>query len=137
MIRSPSRALVAPLFALALASAACGSEVASRTEAVSLGASVACDGDDPEGFCDDCNPCTVDANCTPCSELPRDERDMHRCTPDDELPPFCAGKRGCVHLPVSTPPRQINDCFPVDGDPDLHPGVCRSGTCVENDTGGA
>ena len=93
----------------------------------------ACDGEAPASFCDDCNPCTVDANCTPCSTLPPAERDIRHCTMDDELPPFCEGRTGCAHVPRTTPASQINDCFPVAGDPDLHAGACQAGVCVEND----
>ncbi len=96
----------------------------------------ACDGASAENFCDDCNPCTADANCTPCSALPLEDRDLHHCTMDDELPPFCAGRTGCVHVaPPTTPPQQINDCFPVAGDPDsCNAGACQAGVCVENDS---
>ncbi|APR87786.1 hypothetical protein A7982_13135 [Minicystis rosea] len=93
----------------------------------------ACNGDAVESFCDDCNPCTVDANCTPCSALPAEERDLRHCTMDEDLPPFCAGHTGCVHLPLTTPAFQINACFPVANDPDLHAGACQAGVCVEND----
>jgi len=58
---------------------------------------------------------------------------MRRCTADDELPPFCAGRTGCVHAPLTTPEEQSNDCFPVAGDPDLHAGACLSGVCVDNE----
>ncbi len=91
-------------------------------------------GDDPASFCDDQNPCTADANCTPCSALPRAQRDMYHCTPDGELPPFCAGKTGCVHVDLTTPADQRNDCFPVAGAGELRAGVCRAGMCVDDPT---
>ncbi len=90
-----------------------------------------CASDEPAGFCDDCNPCTADANCTPCSALPRAERDMYHCTPDDEVPAFCAGHTGCVHVPLATATEQSNSCFPVADDADLHSGACRAGVCVD------
>ncbi len=90
-------------------------------------------GDDPANFCDDENPCTDDANCTPCSTLPAAERDIYHCTADDELPAFCAGKTGCVHVAWSDPPGQVDGCFPVAGAAEPHPGMCRVGRCVEND----
>src|SRR5512140_1906107 len=71
----------------------------------------ALDPEDPRTFCDDQNPCTEKANCTPCSALPPEQRDMDHCTPDAELPPFCEGRSGCVHVPRTTPAGQINDCF--------------------------
>lgn len=92
----------------------------------------ACAGDDPATFCDDCNPCTVDMNCTPCSTLLPAERDIDHCTADEELPELCAGHAGCVHVAETTPAGQINDCFPVAVDPDLHAGVCRAGACVDD-----
>jgi hypothetical protein len=84
-------------------------------------------------FCDDHNPCTSDVNCTPCNSLPPEEHDIHHCTPDEELPSFCRDQTGCVHVDLTTPPQQINSCFPVADASDLHAGVCREGTCVEND----
>jgi hypothetical protein len=90
------------------------------------------DGDDPAKFCDDHNPCTTDANCTPCTSLPPEQRDIYHCTADIELPGFCEGKTGCVHVAMTTPGEKINTCFPVAGDADLHSGVCRAGTCAEN-----
>jgi hypothetical protein len=91
-------------------------------------------GDDPASFCDDDNPCTTDVNCTPCSTLPAAERDMYHCTADADLPALCAGRTGCAHVPLTTPPEQSNDCFPVAGAADVHAGVCRAGTCAENGT---
>lgn len=91
----------------------------------------ACDGEDPAAFCDDCNPCTVDVNCTPCSALAPSERSVHTCTPDDELSVACGEERGCAHAPLTTPVAQINACFPVMDDPDLHAGVCFTGTCID------
>lgn len=92
----------------------------------------ACDGDDPDTFCDDCNPCTVDVNCTPCSAIAPQDRSLHTCTPDSDIAATCAGAVGCVHAPLTTPSPQINACFPVFDDPDLHAGVCDEGLCVEN-----
>lgn len=92
----------------------------------------ACDGDDPETFCDDCNPCTQDFNCTPCSELDVADRDVHHCVDDGVLSPMCAKATGCIHVPLTTPEAQINACFPVADDPDLHAGVCDAGACIEN-----
>jgi len=91
------------------------------------------DADDPRAFCDDHDPCTADANCTPCSALPPDERDIYHCTEDEDLPVFCAGRTGCVHVPMTTPAGQINSCFPVADAADGHSGVCRAGRCVDND----
>lgn len=95
-----------------------------------------CDGDDPEDFCDDCNPCTVDANCTPCSSLAAAERSFRTCTEDAELSAVCAGpdgpRTGCVHAPLTTKTVQIDTCFPVADAIDLHAGVCDVGRCVEN-----
>ena len=95
-----------------------------------------CDGDDAEDFCDDCNPCTQDANCMPCSALPPEDRDIHTCTDDADLPAICAGpvgpQRGCVHAPLTTKTVQINACFPVADAAELHSGVCDVGLCVDN-----
>ena len=91
-----------------------------------------CDGDDPANFCDDCNPCTAKANCTPCSSLPEAEQDIYHCTADAELPAFCAGRTGCYRVPLTTPPGQIDDCFPVAGADEPQPGSCRAGVCVDN-----
>lgn len=85
-----------------------------------------------DDFCDDCNPCTIDLNCTPCSALPEAERDVHTCTEDAELPASCAGRTGCFHEPLTTKTIQINACFPVADDPALHAGVCAEGVCTEN-----
>jgi hypothetical protein len=131
-------ARAALLAIVCLAAAACvtepvGEAVQSACAGAACAAAPACDGDAPDTFCDDCNPCTADANCTPCSTLPPEQRDMYHCTADERLPRFCAGKTGCVHVPLTTPADRINDCFPVAGDPDLHAGACLSGTCVEND----
>jgi hypothetical protein len=92
------------------------------------------DGADPQTFCDDHNPCTEDANCTPCSSLPAGEHDIFHCTADDELPSSCAGKTGCVHEPLTTPAGQRNACFPVADAASLEAGVCDRGTCVANDS---
>jgi hypothetical protein len=91
-----------------------------------------CDGDDPEAFCDDCNPCTTDVNCTPCSALAPADRNIHSCTEDAELDAICAGELGCVHASLTTPVAQINACFPVAGALELHSGACLEGVCVEN-----
>lgn len=116
----------------------CGGEAVLEAEAASCEgeaclAAPGCDGEATDGFCDDCNPCTADANCTPCSALPPAQRDMRRCTADDDLPAFCAGKVGCVHVPLTTATEVRNVCFPVAGDPEIHPGVCLRGVCVENE----
>lgn len=92
-----------------------------------------CDGESVARFCDDCNPCTIDVVCTPCSQVDEGERDMRSCTPDAEILPACAGTVGCLHLPIDTAEGVRNACFPVAGDPELHPGVCLSGRCVENE----
>jgi hypothetical protein len=125
------RVLTRPLLALVVLAALAP---ACAVDAIDQGAEPASapEGDDPASFCDDQNPCTADANCTPCSALPRAQRDIYHCTPDRELPPFCAGKTGCVHVDLTTPAGQRNDCFPVAGDADLHAGVCRAGVCAEN-----
>jgi hypothetical protein len=90
------------------------------------------DGDDPFTFCDDHDPCTTDANCTPCSTVPAAEQDEYHCTADQDLPSFCEGRTGCVHVPMTTPAGVSDSCFPVADSTDLHAGVCRAGTCVEN-----
>jgi hypothetical protein len=90
------------------------------------------DGEDPHAFCDDQDPCTTDANCTPCSTLPAADQDAYHCTADQDLPDFCAGHLGCIHVLLTTPPGVTNSCFPVAGDADLHAGVCWFGTCVDN-----
>jgi hypothetical protein len=138
--RAIVRARAKGWFALALGLIAlgCHSEVVDEATFASCaggecGIEPACDGDSPEMFCDDCDPCTIDANCTPCSALPVEQRSMRQCTPDEELPAFCAGRTGCAHVAVTTPEGQRNACFPVKGDPELHPGTCWKGTCVEND----
>ncbi|MFT3774383.1 MAG: hypothetical protein QM820_54180 [Minicystis sp.] len=131
MNRSLRAARPAPLLVvLCLAAAACGAEVETSAVSDLSGAEAAAE---PPTSCDDDNPCTADANCTPCSALPEALWDIHHCTSEDELPPFCAGRTGCVHVPLTTPAAQINDCFPVAGDPDLHAGACLAGVCVEND----
>ena len=138
LVEKLSVARVLALLVVGLLASACGVEVVGGSdqgegcEGADCVEASACDGDDPAGFCDDCNPCTADANCTPCSELPEDERDMRHCTRDDQLPAFCAGKRGCVHEDVSAAAGETNGCFPVAGDDDLHAGSCRAGVCVEN-----
>jgi hypothetical protein len=93
---------------------------------------VVCDGQDAANFCDDCNPCTTDMNCTPCGSLPTAQRDVYRCTADDDLPPLCAGRTGCVHVAVTMPAGQSNDCYPVADESDPQAGVCRAGRCVGN-----
>lgn len=128
---SPLRAHALALVGLSVALAGCGPEAVSDAGSTSSIAAPACDADDPSTFCDDCNPCTADANCTPCSAIPHALRDIHHCS--DDLPPFCDGITGCAHVPITAPAGQINDCFPVAGDPDLHAGVCAAGTCVENE----
>jgi hypothetical protein len=95
--------------------------------------SPACSGDDPQSFCDDCNPCTDEANCTPCSTLPPSQQDIYHCTPDEELPGFCIGRTGCVHVPMTTPAGQTASCFPVADAADPHAGVCDAGTCVDDE----
>jgi hypothetical protein len=92
----------------------------------------ACTGDDPATFCDDENPCTVDVNCTPCSELPAWQHDIYHCTADEELPELCTGHAGCFHAPQTTPAGQVDDCFPVAEAASPHAGSCRVGVCVEN-----
>lgn len=124
--------------AIGLIAAGCNHEIVDEATLASCadgdcGIDPACDGDSPAMFCDDCNPCTADANCTPCSALPPERREMRQCTPDDELPAFCAGRTGCVHVAVTTPEGQRNACFPVAGDPELQAGVCWAGTCVEDE----
>ena len=124
--------LRAPLYAaalLGLLAPGCTNEVVVD-EAIQ--GSTACESDEPASFCDDCNPCTADANCTPCSALPRAERDIHHCTPDDEMPAFCAGHTGCVHMPLADAAEESNGCFPVAGGADLHSGTCRAGVCVDD-----
>jgi len=91
-----------------------------------------CNGSEAATFCDDCNPCTTDVNCTPCSTLPEAERDIYHCTPDLDLPAACVGHLGCVHLPLTTPAGQTDDCFPVVDTTLPHAGVCRVGRCDEN-----
>ncbi|MFO0617958.1 MAG: hypothetical protein U0414_35535 [Polyangiaceae bacterium] len=91
-----------------------------------------CDGEDPDGFCDDCNPCTIDVNCTPCSDLPPDQRSVHTCSEDADSRAICAGETGCVHASLTTPASQINACFPVAGALTPHAGACSEGVCVEN-----
>jgi hypothetical protein len=129
--------LVAPS-GCASAPANAGADGPSFTEPSTPAEETLCNGDDPACFCDDGNPCTTDVNCTPCSTLPSSERDIDHCTPDDELPPACNGETGCVHVAQTTPPAQIDDCFPVlgasDVDGDAHAGVCRSGVCVDDPT---
>jgi hypothetical protein len=124
------------LLLLALVAAGCSAEVLVERPAAERAPveGRACDGDDPDTFCDDCNPCTAKANCTPCSALPETDRDIHRCTADEELPAFCTGRTGCYHVPLTTPAGQSNDCFPVAGAADLEPGVCRAGVCVGDPT---
>jgi hypothetical protein len=91
------------------------------------------EGDDPATLCDDHDPCTTDADCTPCSTLSPSEQDLYHCTADGDLPPFCAGRTGCVHVPLTTPAGQIDSCFPVAGASDLRSGVCRAGACVDDE----
>jgi hypothetical protein len=86
--------------------------------------------------CDYSNPCTTTVNCTPCSELPRAEQRHDACTPDDELPAFCAGRRGCTEVPWTS--GAIDECFPVagtdhEGAPGPQVGKCCAGTCVFDD----
>lgn len=109
---------------LILCAAACVSADPSATSGGTGGGKVG-------AFCDDDNPCTVDANCTPCSSLPPEQRDIYHCTEDTAVPSWCITS-GCAHMPVTTPDGQVNDCFPVsDADP-LRAGVCRNGACVDN-----
>jgi hypothetical protein len=138
LLASARARFVFGIAALALSLAACaGADPTFDAEPVIAApgdpsSDLACTGDDPASFCDDCNPCTTDANCTPCSALPAAERDIYHCTADDELPAFCAGRTGCVHVPFSTPAGQIDDCFPVVESVDLHAGACLAGVCVDN-----
>jgi hypothetical protein len=86
--------------------------------------------------CDYSNPCTTTVNCTPCSEVSRAERRYDACTPDDELPAFCAGRRGCTEVPWTAGAR--HECFPVagtedEGAPGPQAGKCCAGTCVSDD----
>lgn len=92
-----------------------------------------CSGTDPENFCDDCNPCTADANCTSCDTIPPPHT-IYNCTPDEKLPTFCNGvPYGCWHKVLTD--SVDNSCFPVQGSgmtDDLHPGRCCVGVCSEN-----
>lgn len=81
--------------------------------------------------CDYSNPCTTTVNCTPCSEVPRAERVYDACTPDEELPTFCAGRRGCTEVPWTSGGR--HECFPVAGTEGPQAGKCCAGTCVTDD----
>jgi hypothetical protein len=122
---------------LALVPTACTAEVLVEAPATEIGASTAadpaCQGDDPATFCDDCNPCTEKANCTPCSALPASERDIYHCTADEELPGFCAGRTGCFHVPLTTPEGQSASCFPVADATEARAGVCDVGRCVDGE----
>jgi hypothetical protein len=106
-------------------------------------------GSDPPGVvatCDDHKPCTVDIQCTPCSQVPEEIRYVKAtCTPDDKLSPFCFDGgdpvmgtllyTGCTHFIADpTPPGVKNACFPVAyASGEVHAGVCNSyGVCVEN-----
>ncbi len=138
---APGARLLSPWWAaalLCLCAVGCVSEIVVDTPAVDGAdpaeqvADPACAGTDPQTFCDDCNPCTEKANCTPCSTLPPAEQDIYHCTADEELPGFCVGRTGCVHVPLTTPPGQSASCFPVAGAETLHPGVCRAGTCADD-----
>ena len=122
---------------LALLAPACASEGVLEAQsfdcaAGECAASTTPNGEDPHAFCDDQDPCTTDANCTPCSTLPAEDQDAYHCTADQDLPDFCAGHLGCIHVLLTTPAGVTNSCFPVAGAADLHAGVCRFGTCVEN-----
>jgi hypothetical protein len=105
------------------------------------GYGVTCNGDDVSNFCDDCNPCTDDANCTPCDRLPPGVKpSIYTCGgwlygPGDQLSPICfnadgiIAATGCQHRGTTTPPGQSNSCFPrVDAEAT---GVCRDGACVK------
>ncbi len=131
----PGGRLPIALTSLLLLVAAAGCAPESDVDAVPLdsseGQSLAAD--DPGASCDDGNPCTAKADCTPCSTVPPEARDTLHCTPDDELPPFCAGRTGCVQVPLTTPAGQVDSCFPVVGASDAHAGSCRAGLCVENE----
>lgn len=117
--------------------------------AVPLNDASADGGKDPPGVvatCDDHLPCTVDVQCTPCSQVPEEIRYIKAtCTPDSELSAFCFDGAdplmggiiytGCTHFIADpTPPGVKNACFPVayaSGEP--HAGVCNNyGVCVEN-----
>jgi hypothetical protein len=136
---SSRRSFVPALLALlCLAAAGCSVELVDDAVEASCAGSSCAEDQAPSGdTCDDGDPCTADADCTPCSALPPSERSDGRCTPDDELPAFCEGKTGCVHAPMTTPAGQVDSCFPVAGDADLHAGACRAGVCVENAQRGA
>ena len=92
-----------------------------------------CSGTDPENFCDDCNPCTADANCTSCDDIPPPHT-IYNCTPYEKLPEFCKGvQSGCWHKVLTD--SVDNSCFPVQGSgmtEDLHSGRCCVGVCSEN-----
>lgn len=138
-LRRNARPLLVVAAALTLLTPGCAAEDVTEARFLDCAPGGGCahepalDGQDPATFCDDHDPCTTDVDCTPCSAVPPGERDIYHCTADEDLPELCAGRAGCVHVPLTTPAGQADSCFPVADAADAHPGVCRAGRCVEND----